>query len=417
MTRARTVPPASTLLRYGGLALAGAAGTAVLAALPALTVDLVRRRGRRDRESPQPGTFNTTVGDSELTVYTDGRTLYDDMIEAIDAARDIVIIENYLWKNDEDGLRFIRAFNAAADRGVDVYVIYDGVGNMVVPNSFYRNFSDKVRVARLPMVSHKLLTAPVRTTGVNHSKILVVDDNVGFVGGYNIGTLFADKWRDTHIRQVGVNNWGLRNAVTRVWNQKWARGGEIPWTAPDAWDTRIRVVANLPVQLVYPIRTMHLTAIERACDRIWITSPYFIPDQQILQALYRAADRGVDVRLMVPKESNHMIADWVSRGFYGELLEHGITLHLYTSTMIHSKTSTIDGKWSTVGTANIDRLSLSFNYETNLEITDDGFAALMEEIFEADAEHCETVSSASWRDEHPMAKVAEIALRPLRKVL
>lgn len=406
-----------SLATYGGLAVAGTAGLAAAAALPALTADLIQRRGRKERTAPRPGTFSTTVGDSEMTVYTDGRTLYDDMIEAIDNAQEIILMQNYLWKNDEGGLRFITALNAAADRGVNVYVIYDGFGNLVVPRSFYRNFSDKVHVARLPFVTRKLWTAPVRTTGVNHSKILVVDDETGFIGGYNIGSQFAGHWRDTHVRQVGPKTWGLRNAVTRVWNEKWPEGGDIPWTAPDSWDSRIQVVANLPVQLVYPLRNMYLTAIERARDHIWITTPYFIPDQQILQALYRAADRGVDVRLMVPKESNHMIADWVSRGFYGELLEHGITLHLYAATMIHAKTATIDGEWSTVGTANIDRLSLSFNYETNVEVTDKDFAATMEKIFTADIEHCETVNSTSWRDEHPLARVAEIALMPLRKVL
>ncbi|MDN5719750.1 MAG: phospholipase D-like domain-containing protein [Corynebacterium sp.] len=408
---------ARTAATYGGLAVSGAAALAAAAALPALTADLVRRQGRKQREAPRPGTFSATVGDSEMTVYTDGRSLYDDMVDAIGAAEDIIVMENYMWKADEDGLAFIEALNAAADRGVDVYVIYDGLGNLVVPRSFYRNFSDKVHVARLPVVTRKLWTAPVRTTGVCHSKILVVDDHTGFVGGYNIGSEFAGHWRDTHVRQVGPKTWGLRNAVTRVWNQKWPDGGDIPWTAPDSWDSRIQVVANLPVQLVYPLRNMYLTAIERARDHIWITTPYFIPDQQILQALYRASDRGVDVRLMVPKESNHMIADWVSRGFYGEILEHGITLHLYATTMIHAKTATIDGEWSTVGTANIDRLSLSFNYETNIEVTDKDFAATLEEIFTADIEHCETVNSTSWRDEHPLSRVAEIALMPLRKVL
>lgn len=402
---------------YGGLVAAGTAGLAAAAALPALTADLIQRRGRREREAPRPGTFSASVGDSEMTVYTDGRSLYDDMIAAIDGAEDIVLMQNYLWKDDADGLAFIRALNAAADRGVEVYVIYDGFGNMVVPRSFYDNFSDRVHVARLPFASRKLWTAPLRNTGVNHSKILVVDDHTGFVGGYNIGSQFAGHWRDTHVRQVGPNAWGLRNAVARIWNEKWPEGGDIPWTAPDSWDSRVQVVANLPVQLVYPLRNMYLTAIERARDHIWITTAYFIPDQQILQALYRAADRGVDVRLMVPKESNHMIADWVSRGFYGELLEHGVTLHLYATTMIHAKTATIDGEWSTVGTANIDRLSLSFNYETNVEVTDREFAATMEKVFIADIEHCETVTSASWRDEHPLARVAEIALMPLRKVL
>lgn len=405
------------MVAYGALAAGGATALAAAAALPALTVDLVKRRSRSERPAPSPGTFSATVGESDLTIYTDGGTLYGDMLATIGAATDEVIMQNYMWKNDEVGAQFIEALNGAADRGVEVYVIYDGVGNAVVPRSFYRNFSDKVHVARLPMVTRKLWNAPLRTTGLSHAKVLVADGGVGFVGGYNIGSLFAEHWRDTHIREVGPGVWGLRNAVARVWNLKWPDGGDIPWTAPDDWASDIRVVANLPVQLVYPLRTMYLNAIERARDRIWINTPYFIPDQQILQALLRAAGRGVDVRLMVPKESNHVLADWVSRGFYGELIDGGVKILLFTASMIHAKTATIDGEWSTVGSCNIDRLSLTFNYETNTEIIDRDFASRMEEVFLADSEHCEPVNSTAWRDEHPMARIAEVALRPLRSVL
>ena len=420
-SRTRTSRPSPSVGTSIGTFIAGsigaAVGTAALAALPALTVDMVKRQSRRERSAPSPGTYTATVGKSDLTIYTDGHSLYDDMVAAIDGAQESIVMGNYMWRNDTVGAWFIDALNAAADRGVDVYVIYDGFANLVVPRSFYRRFSDRVNVARLPLVTRSLWNAPLRTTGVNHSKVLVVDDTIGFVGGYNIGSMFADHWRDTHIREVGPGVWGLRNAVTRVWNQKWPEGGTIPWTAPDSWDSHVRTVANLPVQLVYPLRHMYLTAIEQAQTHIWITTPYFIPDQQILRALLRAADRGVDVRLMVPKESNHVLADWVSRGFYGELIEGGITLLLFSASMIHAKTATVDGEWSTVGSCNIDRLSLSFNYETNSEITDRGFAQAMEEIFLADAEHCETVDSASWRKRHPMARAAEIALMPLRPFL
>ena len=162
---------------------------------------------------------------------------------------------------------------------------------------------------------------------------------------------------------------------------------------------------------------MYLNAIERAQSHIWINTPYFIPDQQVIGALLNAARRGVDVRVMVPKDSNHILADWVSRGFYGELLEAGVTILLYSASMIHAKTATVDGVWSTVGTANLDRLSLSFNYETNVEIIDHGFASQMEKIFRSDMEHCETLTSPEWRERHPMARIAETVLVPLRLFL
>lgn len=382
-----------------------------------LGVDWWKNRNRKLRPAPRPGTYSATVRDSHLTIYTSGDELYDDMIAAIDAAERSVQLETYIWKGDAVGQRFLDAVNAAAARGVDVHVIYDGFGNLVVPSSFYR-FSDQVHVLRIPAFLRPLWRGPLRHSGFNHSKVLVVDDRIGFVGGYNIGELYSTHWRDTHVREIGPAVWGLRNSFATLWNASRRREGDkLDWVAPTNWDPEVRVAANLPLQIVYPIRNSYLNGIERAEHHIWITTPYFIPDQQILDALMAAARRGVDVRVMVPKDSNHIVADWAARGFYGPMLEAGITILLYASTMIHAKTATIDGHWSTVGTANIDRLSLSFNYETNITIIDADFADEMEAVFKADTDECEVLSSPRWRDRHPMARVAEVILAPLRPFL
>ncbi|MBD2763850.1 phosphatidylserine/phosphatidylglycerophosphate/cardiolipin synthase family protein [Kocuria sp. cx-455] len=406
----------SFLLKTGVVAAGSvaAAQATVIASLAGL--DWWKHRNRKVRDAPRPGTFTAQVEDSELKIYTSGATVYEDMLDAIDGAQTSIHMETFIWKNDDVGQRFLDALNAAAERGVAVFVIYDGFANLVIPNSFYR-FSDKVNVFRMPAVRRKWWRGPLRYTGVNHSKILVVDDTTGFVGGYNIGSMYASQWRDTHVREVGPAVWGLRNSIAKVWNEDRHPREQIEWVSPQNWDPEVRVAANLPVQLVYPIRYLYLSAIERAKDHIWITTPYFIPDQQILDGLVRASKRGVDVRVMVPKDSNHILADWVSRGFYGQLLDAEITILLYAAAMIHAKTATIDGEWSTVGTANIDRLSLSFNYETNVEIIDPDFAAEMEKVFEADSEHCETLSSPRWRDRHRMARFAETVLIPLRPIL
>ncbi|PZP33724.1 MAG: cardiolipin synthase B [Kocuria rhizophila] len=406
-----------SLLFKTGVVAAGslaAAQATVIASLAGL--DWWKHRNRKVREAPRPGTFTAQVEDSELNIYTSGDSVYDDMLESINGAQESIHMETFIWKNDEVGQRFLDALNAAADRGVEVFVIYDGFANLVIPNSFY-TFSDKVHVFRMPAVRRKWWRGLLRYSGFNHSKILVVDDNIGFVGGYNIGSMYANQWRDTHVREVGPAVWGLRNSIARVWNEGRHPEDQIEWVPPQNWDPEVRVAANLPVQLVYPIRHLYLSAIERANDHIWITTPYFIPDQQILEALIGASKRGVDVRVMVPKDSNHILADWVSRGFYGQLLDAGVTILLYAASMIHAKTATIDGEWSTVGTANIDRLSLSFNYETNVEIVDPDFAAEMEKVFKADSEHCEILSSPRWRDRHPMARFAETVLIPLRPIL
>lgn len=398
----------------GAAALAASQAT-VIGALGVM--DAIEKRHRTKRTAPDPGTFEAQVQDSSLRIYTAGATLYDDMIDAIERAEHSIQLETFIWKGDAVGQRFLDALNAAAERGVVVHVIYDGFGNMVVNPAFYRQLSDRVHVLRIPAFLRPLWKGPLRYTGFNHSKILVVDDRTAFVGGYNIGSAYADEWRDTHVREIGPAVWGLRNSIARKWNENRAEEDKLAWIPPDSWDPEVRVAANLPIQLVYPIRNIYLDAIRRAQRSIRITTPYFIPDQQILSALLDASRRGVDVEVMVPKDSNHFVADWVSRGFYGQMLEADITILLYSAAMIHAKTATIDGIWSTVGTANIDRLSLSFNYETNVEIIDMDFAREMENVFEADREHCEVLTSPQWQDRHPMARVAEAVLVPLRPLL
>ncbi|APX32034.1 cardiolipin synthase B [Brachybacterium sp. P6-10-X1] len=381
------------------------------------TVDWIKERGRKVRDAPRPGTFDTQVEGTPFRLYTSGDTLYDDMIEAIDSARSSIQLETFIWKGDDVGQRFLDALNRAAERGVTAHVIYDGFANLVVPASFYGQVSERVHLWRVPVLRRTFWKGLIRHTGVNHSKVMVVDDDVAFVGGYNIGSLYARQWRDTHLRTSGPAVWGLRDAIAQVWNEGRDAGEHIPWIPPHSWEPEMRVAANLPIQLVYPIRGLYLEAIERAQDHVYITTPYFIPDHQILTALMKAAQRGVDVRVMLPKDSNHVVADWVSRGFYGQMLDAGITILLYSAAMIHAKTATVDGYWSTVGTANLDRLSLSFNYETNVAISDQGFATEIEKIFVADSEHCEELTSPRWRDRHPMARVAEAILAPLGPLL
>lgn len=412
LARARSALGKAFLVGTGSLLGAQVAVVGTLA-----TLDWFKDRSRRQRDAPRPGTFHAQVKDSELSIYTSGDTLYDDMIEAIDSAHGSIQFETFIWKGDEVGERFIDALNRAAERGVRVHVIFDGFANLVVRPSFYRRFSERVDVWRMPVVRWTFWKGPIRHSGVNHSKILVVDDRIAFVGGYNIGSLYARQWRDTHVRVVGPSVWGLRNSVARKWNEERDPEKRIPWVPSRSWDPEVRVASNVPMQLVYPIRGVYLTAIEQAQHHVFITTPYFIPDQQILAALIDASRRGVDVRVMLPKESNHIAADWVSRGFYGQMLDARIMILLYRAAMIHAKTATIDGEWSTVGTANIDRLSLSFNYETNVEIIDPAFAHEVEKVFAADSEHCDVLTSPDWRDRHRMARVAEAILAPLRQFL
>ena len=193
--------------------------------------------------------------------------------------------------------------------------------------------------------------------------------------------------------------------------------GKLAEFGSSSWEPHIRAHRNVPRQLIFPIRGMYLEAIDRAKKHILITQAYFIPDGDILQALLDAAARGVRVKILVPEISNHVVADWLSRGFYSTLLDGGVEILLYKDWMVHAKTATIDGKWTTIGTANIDRLSLTGNYEINLEILDDDVAAHMEVIFAKDCSNAHLLTPAIWHSRPWVAKCCELILAPLRPLL
>lgn len=410
--------PRSRLFRSLAVrSLVGVLAVQTAVVLTLVATDAIQRRHRARRSGfPRPGTFEGTVADTTTTLYTYGEDLYRDMLDAIRGAQHRVLLETYIWKGDEVGQQFLDAVNEAAARGVDVRVVYDGFGNLVVPRSFYR-FHPDVDVFRFPALRPRLLLTPLQATGLTHRKLLVVDDEIGFVGGYNIGSVYATQWRDTHVRLEGPETFELGHSFASVWNHPSARRRKLPHLAPGAWESRVRAINNIPASLVYPIRSVYLDAIHRATDHIHLTAAYFIPDQQILDALIEASHRGVDVRVILPENSNHVLADWLSHGFYSTLLRENITVLLYRHAMIHAKTATIDGQWSIVGTANIDRLSLGFNYETNLEIHDRDFARDMERVFAADSENCRELTADEWDERHPAAWFAETVLVPLRPFL
>ena len=314
------------------------------------------------------------------------------------------------------GRRFKAALIEAASRGVDVYVIYDQFANLVVKPSFLA-FPAPITVLRYPLLSSWKILSP-RTFGRDHRKILVVDDDMAFVGGYNIGAAYATEWRDTHLKISGPAVWDLDNAFVDFWNahpkRKSPRLAQLPHAG---WRPEIRAHRNVPSQLMFPIRGMYLEAIDRAHQSVDITAAYFIPYRDILAAILDARSRGVVVRIIVPRVSNHVVTDWLSRGFYGDLLRAGVQIHRYQDHMVHAKTATIDGEWTTIGTANIDRLSLLGNYEINLEILDPGLAKGMQDIFNMDCEKCERLTLDEWTRRPLVARAYEALLRPLGPLL
>jgi cardiolipin synthase A/B len=413
-----TVDRLATFLRRAALAIFG---LPVTLAIVMSLVDAYRSRGRRPKPFPVTRPRSTRVGEGEITTYTFGQDLYDDMIAAIDGAQRQILLETYIWKGDAVGERFKRALIAAAERGVDVYVIFDSFGNLVVPPAFKR-FPPSVKVLRFPVYAAGWRFFDVTRYGRDHRKILVVDEAVGFVGGYNIGSAYATEWRDTHVRITGPGVWDLKRAFADFWNlnrRKRFRASERPLLLETSsmWEPKIRFHRNVPRLWVFPIRSMYLEAFARASRNIYLTTAYFLPDQDFVDALKEAAQRGVDVRILIPLKSNHIVTDWISRGYFSLLLEAGVRIFRYNGAMIHAKAATIDGTWVTVGTANIDRLSLTGNYEINVEIIDESLARVQEDIFELDLSNSLELTHTEWEARDVHRKFTEFVLRPLRPLL
>jgi len=401
--------------------LAAFFGVPVALAVVMTLVDAYRSRGRRPKPFPATRPRTTSVGEGEITTYTFGQDLYDDMIAAIDAAQRQILFETYIWKGDAVGERFKRALIAAADRGVDVYIIVDSFANLVVTPTFKR-FPPSLKVLRFPVYPAGWRFFDFTRYGRDHRKILVVDDSLGFVGGYNIGSAYATEWRDTHLRITGPGVWDLKRAFADFWNlnrRRLLRTSERPLLLETSsmWEPRIRFHRNVPRLWMFPIRSMYLEAIARSTKNVYLTTAYFLPDQDFVDTLKDAARRGVDVRILIPLKTNHIVTDWISRGYFAQLLEAGVRIFRFSGAMIHAKTATVDGTWVTVGTANIDRLSLTGNYEINVEVIDEALAHVHEEVFELDSSNALELTHSEWEARDVHRKFTEFVLQPLRPLL
>ncbi len=384
-----------------------------------VVMDEVRKR----REGPKEGFPWVEQPEVELQsggwlkLYPYGVRLYEAMIEEIEGAEHSIFVGTFIWKGDAVGRRFVEALARKAREGVRVCVIFDGLANVVVPPSFKR-FPEEIETLHFRPLWGPTNLANPRNVFRYHRHLMSVDGRVAFLGGYNIGSLYAAGWRDTHVRIRGEEAREAENDFVSFWNAHRTDGlPEIPPVRERAWNPTAIFHRNDPYLRIFPIRAMYIEAIDRANSHIYLTHAYFIPDRAMRAGLIEAVKRGVDVQILLPHRSNHVTADWLARRRFDELLRAGVRIFWYKHIMIHSKTATIDGIWSTVGTANIDRLSLLGNYETNLEVYNERFAAQMESMFELDKTNAEELNLEEW-DRRPLpAKIVERALATLRPLV
>ncbi len=355
------------------------------------------------------------VDGHQVQLFDNGAAVFHDMLAEIERAQSLILLETYIFERDEVGMQFKRALVRKARQGVPVRIIFDGVGSLHVPVRFkLLGWRRNIRVFEFGRLQ-SLRSYITRQIWVrDHRKILVIDGRIAYLGGMNIGREYADIWRDTQLKIVGPLAANAGHEFADVWNLHFGRYPlELPYARTSS--PAISILGNRPFQREFSIRAAYLRALALAERNVFITNAYFIPDREIINAVIAAAQRGVDVCVMLPFISDNIGVDWMARGLVHTLLAGDVRVLLYHGTMLHSKTMTVDGRWSTVGSANLDTRSMLVNYEINAVIDDPVFARQMEAMFLNDSTQCREVVLDEWLDRPLLQQFGEWSLQPLRR--
>jgi cardiolipin synthase len=330
-----------------------------------------------------------------IRVYTEGDRLYDAMLRAVAGARHTVKLETYIFAYDEIGRRFVTALCERAAAGVQVLVHVDAVGSLFL-GSHKMGRALRQGGVHLRWFHRWSWRDPLRYNRRNHRKLLTVDGKIGFLGGFNIhrqSSLAAygeQRWRDTHLEVRGLLAHQLQTLFNAFWRRRQRRSPFLQTHDGEMLITNHSRHGRLFLRDLYAEK---FTAAEK---RIWITTPYFVPDRRTQRGLMRAALRGIEVLLLVPSKSNQHLANWAAHAAYANLLAAGVHIYEYLPRMLHAKTIVVDDVWSCVGTANMDYRSFFLNYELNLASTDRKLARTLERQFRHDLSESKRVQPRKW---------------------
>lgn len=353
-------------------------------------------------------TFQSRADPAEQPhIYIEGDQLFDAMLEVISTARHNVKLESYIFADDEIGRRFAAALGERACTGVQVLVHIDAAGSLFWSSrSLEQSLKQQgVKVRRYHRWSWR---QPWRYNQRNHRKILVVDGRIGFLGGFNIHRensrkVFGDKrWRDTHVRVTGELARGLQTLFDAFWRRHSRRYPFILTRNGDA------LISNYSHRGRQFLRRLYGAKFATAKRRIWLSTPYFVPDYRTQHGLMHAAKRGVDVSVLVPRKNDVRIAQWAAHAAYEPLLHAGVKIYEYLPRMLHAKTAVIDGEWSTIGSANIDYRSFFVNYEINLVSVQPQLATELETQFQTDMSQTQQVTARHWARRAMIGRLLEL---------
>ena len=362
--------------------------------------------------------YSAVFSGSQLSFFTEGKAKFEALLTDIAQARHHIHLQYYIFENDKIGNRVKDALIKKAQEGVEVRVLYDDVGSWSAKKHFHRSMKEKgIEVFSILRVVFPILTSKVNYR--NHRKVVIIDGQIGYMGGMNIADRYVDgnkigPWRDTHFRIVGPSVYGLQSSFILDWyavSNQLVKGKKYYPDLQKYTDAKMQIVTTGPTGQWHTLMQAFIFCISNAKKYIYIQTPYFLPTEALNQALQMAALGGIDVRLMIPKYSDTKSAQKASYSYVDKMLRAGVKVYFYTKGFLHSKLLLTDDQVCCFGSSNFDFRSFEHNYEINAFVYQKEFALKMKAMYMHDTVDCEQILYPAWRKRPIAAKLAESFMR------
>lgn len=367
------------------------------------------------------------TSNNKIDVYVDGNEKFDNLLRDIKEAKNHIHLEYFIIKDSEIGRKIKNLLIEKVKEGVKVRILYDDVGCWRF--WFHRKFFNEMKksgIEIIPFLPAKLPFIGGKLNYRNHRKIVVIDGNIGYTGGINIGDEYLGRnkkfgyWRDTHIRIKGTSVYMLQMIFLIDWYYTTRDAIDLKEYFPKmnyCGESMVQVVASGPDSDWEAIHYAYFSAICQAKKSIYIETPYFIPDESLLIALKSAALSGVDVRIIFPKIADHKMVNNASYSYFDDILRSGGKVYLYTKGFIHSKVMIIDDKIASTGSANMDLRSFMLNFEINAFIYDEKVVKVITDDFFEDLKNSEEIKDVDFNNRKLMKKISESIARLFSPIL
>jgi cardiolipin synthase len=365
--------------------------------------------------------------DNEVDIFTDGHAKFDALLTEIRKAKHHIHLVYFIFKKDHIGQGILQALIEKAKEGVEVKVLYDDMGSSTTGKRFFQPLKEAGGEVAAFFPSRIFPFLNIRVNYRNHRKIVVIDGKVGFVGGFNIGDEYLGLskkfgyWRDTHLMVKGGAVDALQVRFFLDWNNAAHEKADLDKCyfpkKQSAGNTGMQIISSGPDSEWQQIRDGILRMIYEAKESIEIQTPYFVPDESVMNALKIAALSGVHIRIMIPNKPDHMFVYWATYSYVGELLDVGVKCYIYDNGFIHAKMIIVDGKVASVGTANFDVRSFKLNFEVNAFIFDTKVAGRLKHTFEEDTEKSIEMTREMYNKRTVLIKFKESISRLLSPIL